>query len=153
MLRAMSHNPYKPPDSAVADIPAPFELQRPRAVVIAVWLSWVSIALGIISSIVDFDASDPDLSPGLQIALAVAGSAISALLTVMIWRGRNWARILTLILSSISYAMLAVLMAGSPEFAAEMTSDAWLWAISAFLDVVFVVLIFGPGRAWFRRRD
>jgi hypothetical protein len=85
--------PYGPPKAAVRD-PDPGRLlpERPRQIVQAAGLFWLSTTLGIVAA-----CSEAQRSPGSLAALGVVVLLILALtivMTVAIWRGRNWARIL-----------------------------------------------------------
>lgn len=148
----MSHNPYSPPSSAVADAPEAGEIQRPRAVVVAVGLFTAEVVLGI-ALFCFVLLSDPQVR-GEPLAIAIGGvfllvvCGVSGLLIWKIWQGRNWARIFWLVCS-----VLALLGRFMPEEEVAAFDTTWLDAIGTLLDLGALFLVFGPGRAWFARRN
>ena len=74
-------------------------------------------------------------------------------------RGRNWARVLYLVLTILSLLSLAwsISQFALPE-GVSMRRSVSLWSVMInvgprVLSIAVVVLLFGPGRAWFRERS
>ena len=128
--------------------------ERPQAVKTAVNLFWASLALALVEVLLDF----AHISAGVAKAKApvafiimvlVVGFAFGAFLIAKISAGRNWARIVWLIL--IALGMLDTL----PEIYAEFTRAPIIGALS-LLQVGMLVyglfLVFTqPGSVWFRK--
>lgn len=95
----MHKSPYAPPASHVADPPQVlFSIARPKQVVVAVGLLWLGLAVSIpVVSLGFTHALDAEILPILVILTALT-FAFSAFLNVLIYRGRNWARIVSLVL-------------------------------------------------------
>src|SRR6185437_1928527 len=93
----MERNPYAPPVSTVAD-PTEIRRERPKEVTLAVKLLWTTLALGLAGMFLQpLNATAPAQWIGVIIGVgAVFG--IWAWIVSKIARGRNWARILFLVL-------------------------------------------------------
>ena len=146
----MSESPYAPPRAVVADAPEPPRV-RPRAVVIAVALLWTELVPSVFLTFLAWDEISVD-DPAYRIALqiyVVIWLGISVLVNTKIWQGRNWARIVALILTL--FAMIDLL--GIVQQFAESPWETALSTAALALDVAAVVIVFGPGRDWFRRRS
>jgi len=148
----MSHNPYTPPSSSVADISEADAIPRPRSVVIAVALFVTDLVLGVamFCYLVLGNEAIRNL-PGvvaMSMIFLVLGCAISALLIWKIWQGKNWARIVWVIFSVLT--LLSMLL---PNDNAVMPDTPWFDAATRLIDLVALFLVFGPGRAWFQRRN
>jgi hypothetical protein len=153
------NNPYLPPKAAVADVVSDAPLIRPMAVTIALYLIGARVLMGaavLVSSIIG--ASGSLLLMGL---LAVGFSiAVAIKLGMSIARGRNWARIVYLVLTLFSLASIAFTLVNLSHLPAGVSmrrelSTWWLVTIllPTALSVTVVVLLFGPGREWFRARS
>jgi hypothetical protein len=84
------------------------------------------------------------------VAVGVFGAALFGLvayLNISILRGRNWARVLTLILVLFNLLLFAIEPAD-----AGVTVIEWLtYGISTLMDIVAMVLLFTqPAAGWFR---
>ena len=98
-----AHNPYSAPKASLGggrDAAGP----RPRVIVIAVTLLWIDLALGVISTLIDFVWVDRPQAEGLVFALGwtAAWTAFFAFLNFRIWAGQRWARTMTLVLVILS---------------------------------------------------
>jgi uncharacterized membrane protein YfcA len=163
----MSDSRYAPPATAVADFePEAGSLERPRNVTIGIRLLWISLAAGIpgimLSTYAIFDlpaTDDPDrvdfwVEFG-ALAAAYLFTGLAAFLTHRSWQGRNWARIVTLVLMIVGTLMgLIGLVVG--YFLLEDVPNEWTWedavyASTTLLDVVAMCLLFTPAsNTWYR---
>ena len=144
----MTHNPYSAPRSAVTDTPPP-PMERPRVVVIAVALLWTEVALGLLESLLDWKNLMANESARFGLIVDVLFVGLSVLINIMIWRGRNWARIVALVLT-----MLAV-VGFAPVIGVEFARAPFVTLLGMsemLLDVIALYLVFVPGRQWFARR-
>jgi len=160
----MPDDRYAPPSATVADIESlPESLARPRLVTIGICLLWGEIALaipGLVYSIFTPLEEDPDVSTywvhvgGLVVQFAFF--ALSVFLTQMSWKGRNWARIVTLVLlifglvmTMFGYAVSYLVLNQPLDIGLSWESAVYL--LQTLLDIVAVWLLFTPGaNAWYR---
>ena len=145
----MSAGPYEPPKSVVRDAPAE-PVERPRQVGLAAKCLWASIGIGGILLVLDyrFIAGASSAATAWIVPAAVLG--VLALFTAAISAGRNWARIVFLVLFVIGalpyFAVLAEMFARS-----KLTAS--LSVIQLLLQAAAMYLVFTkPGSAWFRRQ-
>ena len=149
----MNHNPYAPPKAVVADPvidPAPFS--RPHEVTLAARLLWVALALGALNFMVDsVRAASGGSLPLAAVVISLLTLGLLGWLTQKIAHGRNWARIVFLIM----------FVAGVPIFFSQLPAmlerSVFATAISSVaisvLQIVALYLVFiGVGARWFRRR-
>lgn len=151
-----ANNPYLPPKAAVADPVAGALGSRPVAINIALLLIAARVLLGIVVL-----SNVPTGMTGVQLAIGFMPGAISIVFAIMLgWfiaRGRNWARILYLVFTILSLLSLALSISSQfslPE-GVSLRSSLSLWGVMTTfvpraLSIAVVVLLFGPGRAWFR---
>jgi hypothetical protein len=146
----LTNNPYAPPASEVGELPDP-EL-RPKQVVVAVCLLWVSIAFGPLVAIVRafMYLSDSGIEPRMWFDLMIGqltALGIWVFLTLKVWSRRNWARILLLV-----FVVITVMMS---IFTLTRIATPSLWSIvSAYwptpIRVCAVALLFiAPAKIWF----
>jgi peptidoglycan/LPS O-acetylase OafA/YrhL len=141
-------NPYAPPGAALAQ-PQRDRPDKPSQVRRAVILLWISLAIGVAESV---------LNPGLHaqddlpISILVMGGtyAINALLIHLVSRGRNWARIVLLLLTFAGLSMYMV-------FPGEVFTGPWwsvtLTGLGIVLDVTALAMLFtGKGAKWYSSR-
>jgi hypothetical protein len=150
----MNDNPYSPPSARVADIDPPISPDRPVVVTRAVYLLWASFVLTILTMLYEGLKPDPELSPGMAVAITLLGigigTAIALWLNIAAWRGRGYARwvmaVLTLFgLAFIYWAQQAMEIPPSPWFVQVI--DVISWSISIFANG----MLFAPGaNAWYR---
>jgi hypothetical protein len=144
----MTHNPYSAPRSVVSDTPAP-PMERPRVVVIAVALLWTEVALGLLDSALDWNYVTAENPAMFVLIVDAVFLALSILVNIKIWQGRNWARIVALVLTILAVVGYA------PQIDAEFARApfiAVLGMLELLLDAVALYLVFIPGRHWFARR-
>jgi hypothetical protein len=109
----MTGNPYAPPGSQVADVdPGPSAPGRPRAVKVAIGLLWLGLALGIPEMIYRMADPPPQIQGTMYRTMLVAGTLfIILMLSILAWiimktaRGKNWARVVHLVLLVIGFAL------------------------------------------------
>lgn len=149
---------FAPPTAALRDVEAEREVaERPATVRWASVLLWMSFALGGALAVYELhngSAADPaERAPAVDAVLAgftFGALAFSALLNVMIYQGRNWARIVYLLLATVA---LVLLFWPVEEGSAPTTVETIAYAVASLLDFMAMALVFTrPGALWFRRR-
>ena len=144
-----SQNPYAPPQAVVADTPEIDDRgSKPKEAVVAVSLIWTSLALGAVHAAIIWGFLTSTSSVGMVLAIQIFSFLLVAWLAVKISAGRNWARITYLVLFLIGTP--AFVMGELQEFA-RAPIPGTLGLIQFGLQVGAIVLVFGPGRRWFRR--
>lgn len=144
----MNDDHYAPPVAIVSDVTDEIDRPRPRQVTWAICLLWATLILWVHE--VGFGAvRAPASAAAVQVLLTSLTVALAAYVYLSIYRGRNWARILILILTILSTA--AVLF--GPTYSTDSTLERVLTAVKATSDVICMYLLFAsPGSTWFRRR-
>jgi drug/metabolite transporter (DMT)-like permease len=160
----MSDSRYSPPAATVADVESSVEsLERPRIVTIGICLLWAEIVSGIpglVYSVFTPPQEDPDGSMywvhvgGLVVQFAFV--ALSVFLTHMSWKGRNWARVVYLVLlifglvmGLVGYAVSYFVLQQGLDM--EPTWESAVYLLQVLLDIVAIWLLFTPGaNAWYR---
>jgi hypothetical protein len=145
----MGENPYTPPQSPVRDPGAPRAVaQRPRNVVLAVRLLWISLVASIPVSMREYQEAAAGADASFLLYFILALYAISVLVNVYVYRGSNFARGALLVFMALN--LLSFL--GAPQqFLQYPTGDLLAIAISMLLDLAAIVLVFTrPGALWFR---
>jgi hypothetical protein len=150
----VARNPYEPPGSRVTD--AERRGQPPKQVIWAVWILRLSIVIGYSSLFLvdDLTAAVGDVPAETRSASMVFFFIVLALTAVVyLWLiqcvkdGRNWARIVMLLLTVLG--VFNMLAAGD-------NAPALIRAISVtdtIIDVTAMVLLFrAPGSLWFSSR-
>lgn len=144
----MSHNPYSPPESAVADADEGPPREKPAAIRRAIVLIGLSLVLNAFILALDWRFQRSQLPP---LAL-IAGEAVAVILTVWIISkidvGRNWARIVYLVLLIVGLPVILPEIMNTAERAQHV---AGLKMIELGLDIGALYLMFFPGREWFRK--
>ncbi|MBL0729936.1 hypothetical protein [Piscinibacter sp. HJYY11] len=149
---------YLPPTAELVDVEAEREVaERPRQVRWASVLLWLSFTLGTAVTAHELHqtvtTADPsEFAPAATAAIAVftfAFLALNAFLNVMIYKGRNWARIAYLVIAVLGVAFLFF---PTEEEATSLTHLVG-YAVGSTLDLIAMALVFTrPGALWFRRR-
>ncbi|HET7864149.1 MAG TPA: hypothetical protein VFL86_07040 [Burkholderiaceae bacterium] len=140
---------YAPPSTDVAD-PAllPALPARPRQVQIAVGLLWLSLVLSLPEAVLSNQQAGED---GMGVAMVVSLVLIFGFigfLNVRIYQGRNWARIVVLLLTALSVVMM---LFPSAEQGAEGPLVQGLYLFDVLIEVVAIYLVFSkPGSLWFK---
>lgn len=146
----MNDNPYTPPESEVKDVPDERAVaQRPRNVVHAVRLLWISLVLSIPVSMREYQDAASDGNTAFLFYFILSLYAISVLINVYIHRGHHWARVLLLVFSVLNVLSF---LAAMNEILRYPAGDLLSLAASMGLDLVALVLVYTrPGALWFRR--
>jgi hypothetical protein len=145
----MNRNPYSPPQAAVGDADQEPVRTKPVAIRRALVLMWSSFGLNLFTTALDWRYQISQVPALILILSQVFGLGIALWLFWKIGVGRNWARVVYLVL------LLIGLTAVVPEIvttAARAAHIAGLKMIEVGLDIASMVLVFGPGREWFRKR-
>jgi hypothetical protein len=140
---------YAPPAAAVAD-PQPLAplMERPKQVQFAVGLLWLTLALGIPSWLLSA-TRDPEMGfHWAMVGVTVLLFAVSAYLNLVIYQGKNWARIVFLCLYLLSVVLLLIPM--EEEEALSLAEQAITWFNMAAEAVAMVLVFTRPGSLWFR---
>jgi hypothetical protein len=152
-------NPYLPPKAVVADPVAEAPTTRPMAINIALILIGVRLLWTSILLIMRMRRTS-DIPIDSAILIAAMAAAITVPLAVGVARGRNWARIVYLILALFSLVSLTSSIVSMFDLPAgvSMRSGLSSWSMATIflpsaLSIAVVVLLFGPGREWFRARS
>ena len=148
-VQAMNTNRYAPPFANVDEPSDEPRAPRPMQVVWALRLLWASTVLSIPETW--FEATHAPSTPALIVGVALEAImiAIACYLFVCIHRGRNWARIVTLIFTVLS---TAVVVFGPPLPDRSTLDQACVW-INTVSDIVSMGLLFMPASSsWFRKQ-
>jgi uncharacterized membrane protein YuzA (DUF378 family) len=147
----VSDQRFAPPAAVVADVARERVLaQRPRQVVVALVLLWAGVLLGLPIMVFEFaKASASAPAAGMVVVVFFAAMfVVSAILNILIGRGRNWARIAYLLITL--WSMYIFLTSLSELFAKPGYEIAFELLDTALDFVVLPLLFFGPGARWFR---
>lgn len=142
-------NPYSPPRAAVADPDSEPLRTLPRAVRRAVILMIASYALNTVILGLDWRFEASRTPPFAIVVLQVLAFVITVWLAWKIFAGRNWARIVLLVLTVPS---VPALFADAITTAPRAAPIAGLDLLEMGLDIGAVYLLFFPGHEYFRRR-
>ena len=116
---------------------------RPHQILQALALLWISTILGFFSSF-----SENDESWATLIVAALVMLAVTVTLSVGLWRGRNWGRMVYLILVALSLAEFL----SSWGVVDRPKIEVALEAVSFVADAgCFFLLFTQPGSLWFSR--
>jgi hypothetical protein len=150
-----SDNPYLPPKAVVADVSEEVQLVRPMAVNLALLLIGVRLLLGLGVMVRPMLATNTPLPMSMYV-MATMFVAVTLALGYFIARGRNWARILYLVTTIFGLAGFLFVAFNLPPGVSLVNDPTLLWLLTVLvpqlLSIAVVVLLFGPGRAWFRAR-
>jgi hypothetical protein len=139
----VTHNPYRPPEADIGDGgPARLPSVRPHQIGQAIALLWISASLGLSAGFLEAAMDRAALVVGVLMMLA-----LTVVLSVAIWRGRHWSRVLYLVLVAASLAQFLSSW-GTVE---RLPVSIALEAVSFVADAgSFVLLFTKPGSLWFR---
>jgi hypothetical protein len=147
----MNHNPYTPPMAAVADL-AEAPRPMPASVRSALFVMVASLILNIVIAAISPDSSYAGSSETVRVFAIVFSLVVALVLTAWLgWKiavGRNWARIVLLVLTCISVPMAFLEIA---RLVPTWPLGAGLKFVEQGMDIAVVCLLFIPGRAYFRK--
>jgi multisubunit Na+/H+ antiporter MnhG subunit len=148
----MSENPYAPPSARVDDVvPSGAPRVRPPQIMLAIQLAAANYVLGLVVILVTWDYYSRVQSPTSTVIGQVVGLLIAVWFYYKIYQGRNWARIVLLVLtiigilaslSSIFRAVLAV----APTIVKVQMGLGWVISLA-----IIYLLFFSPGKTWFQK--
>ena len=133
---------YAPPATEVADVGTGGPRKPPAQVVWAVRLLWASLAVSVLASfIVPQSAEGGAAAAAVGLVIQWGLLAFSGWLNVCIWRQKNWARIVYLVLFLLGLVLMAVIRVpeGTPMI------ESILNVASTLLDAVAMYLVFVNG--------
>ena len=123
--------------------------QKPQPVVTAVYLLWVSLAVGLVKMLMYFSNLSGMAAAAFTSFILIFTFALIAFLIFKISAGRNWARITFLVMFIIGVLPTLPIVLG------EFSRSAVVGALSAAqigLQVYALFLLFTqPGSSWFRK--
>lgn len=144
-------SPYAPPQAAVEKISGDAP-ERPKEVNRAVTLLWVSFGIGMASTLVNMVIQSRRIP--MAFMFGIIGMVIGTLIALWIYgaiaKGRNWARLLYLILTPFWLLTLPILL-----YQLSLGLTTGLQVLASFVNFgiaayVFYLLLTGPAREWFR---
>jgi len=147
----MERNPYAPPVSPVAD-PTEIRGERPKEVTLAVKLLWTSLLLGVAGMFFQpLNATATAQWIGVIIG-AGAVFGIWAWIVAKIAKGRNWARILFLVLVILGLVVTALVLPTAMTIYRARPLNGLVSLINLVIEVVTMYLLLtAPARAWFKQ--
>jgi hypothetical protein len=145
----MTDNRYAPPValvSEIADKPLP---ARPRPVAWAIRLLWASTALSVLPSVAEILQTPTAAHLLFGLLSQAVAIAFACYLYVCVGRGRNWARIVLLVLVALNTAVVALV----PAARSGSTFEQVFMLLNTACDIASMALLFTPAAsAWFRKR-
>lgn len=147
----MNRNPYAAPEARVAD-PIEGLLERPAQVTYAVWLLWTSLAIALISTLLNLTDLTALMVLSVTALVIAAEMLFFAWTTFKIATGRNWARWLLLLMTT-AIGLPSILMVPSAILVAWHHSPllGTLRMLSWVAQWVALGLLFTPrAGAWFK---
>jgi len=150
----MNENRYAPPTAPVGEL-EPAGLTRPQYVKLGCWILWVELLVGLPRFFTQMVNPPPGVESGIPHVIYMVAMIIAlgimlllAWFTYMAWDGRNWARIVHLVLAS-----LAVLFSfwGAPKAFEQSTFDGVMYVVQTAMSIAGVILLFSPpANAWYK---
>ena len=126
-------SPYAAPASKVGDPPEPQHLfEKPLQIRIAVWLLWLLIVLTLPTAYFELRRTSSYGEAVVMTVFILAVLAFAAFINVEISRGRNWARIVFLVVVVISVAFFFLPDEGTRAISA---AEGTLSVISVVVDI------------------
>jgi hypothetical protein len=145
-------NPYRPPQSSVADTDDAPRRPRPPGVtraVTAFWIAWVLGLVSLLPGVREGIWADADVPLAFSMTLGALLAGFSAWLIVMTSRGRNWARWTLVIYTAVTWLLL---LTDPDALSAQGTlAVAFDFATLAVEIYACCLVLFGQGVEWFRK--
>jgi len=154
---AQNHNPYSPPGAPVADRAVSADAPRPVAVNIALLLLLAGAMISLLDALEFLQGPVPSMFGFLLIAFVwpLIKFGFALWICFQIARGRNWARWLPLAAVVFGVYSLWLNIQMVPT-GIRYAVDPWkltTYLLPTVLYFAAVILLFWPGRAWFRQRE
>jgi hypothetical protein len=155
---AAEHNPYTPPQSAVAEFETAEPRVRPWSVLVAIVLIFINAAMGAAGWLRHWRTMLGDEFGSVFFAWQLAKWAVIFVICYQIWRGRNWARVVFLVLTVFGlFSLLMRIWAMSTQIPAgvKYMPDPMGWvsmSLPVLLSLAALLLLYLPARHWFRSR-
>jgi len=157
----MSHNPYSPPRTEVADAhaqpPALDDVEGRRDVYRACTLMWVNFGVALLSTGVEivrnFGTTATPEYVGMVIGMSI-GFLITWWFVVKLKAGRNWMRILITVLTVLAFCMIpllwSVMVKTMVPLSGQFSLDIILSCIQWILSLAVIWLLYTRrSRDWF----
>jgi len=145
-------NPYRPPQSIVADVKEAPRTPRPPGItraVIAFWICWGLELLSLAPGVREGVWSDAEVPLAISITLGVVLAVFSGWLILMLSRGRNWARWTLVIYTAVSWLLL---LADPESLQAQGPLAVTIDLVTLVIEVYACLrVLFGEGVEWFRK--
>ena len=123
--------------------------RRPREITLATRLLWATLMLGALNSLLHWSHMREKASVGFILTVQGATLVVMAWLVYQVGRGRNWARILLLLLF---VAGIALEPRASLASLRVSTIGGAIVIVQLLMQLVSYYLLFvSPGRAWYAR--
>lgn len=148
----MSESPYTPPQANIDPPPSQPHMERPKEIEIAIWLVVAGYLIGLAGVFMTWEYQMSVQSPGQFFISQAIGIAIAIWIYYKIYQGRNWARILFLVLAVLGVLALLLPFSGDVLNAVPATTKVIMIAGHLINAAVVYLLFFSPGRHWFRKR-
>jgi len=121
--------------------------QRPREITLATRLLWVTLLLGVLNSMLQWSHLREVGSVGFILTVQGGTLFVMVWLVIQISRGRNWARILFLLLFVAGIALEPRVVLASLTISPVGGAIALVQILMQL--VSFYLLFVSPGRAWY----
>ena len=140
------NDPYVPPAVPVGSVPGSLAPRaRPTQVTVAAIILWTSIAAGCAYAFTMLTVAS------LPAVITVGMVLLSGWVVYEILKGRNWARIILLIVTVAGALALCTSLVLIPISSATRTSYEIRLLESALRITALVLLFVQPGRGWYKR--
>ena len=152
---AENNNPYRPPKADLGNEEMRDPMVRPRSVDIAVVLIGINVLLTLLRLPALVRAMNEGAVSGVFFLGQIIGLGLWIWIGFAIFRGRNWARILMLILTVLGMIAVGLSLRSTRLFdrLAYVEPEWFLMAALPWaLNLAAIYLVFVPGRAWFAKR-
>lgn len=121
---------------------------RPAIVSNAVRLLYASLAIGVVRAFLEFNTMVADAPIGLVLVISAITFGLLLFLIYKIAAGRNWARIVFLVLFVVGVPMSVIPLVHS---LAQTPVSGLIGLVQLVVQVIALVMLFqSPSNAWFR---
>ena len=145
----MSDNRYAPPNAEVSDLPAQNITQSSSSVLRrATWILWVSFMIGVVNVALDWTYLTTLGSTKMAVGVLALTFGIIVFLTYHIGRGKNWARIVFLIMVLIGLPSLLDLPA---TFSHSIIAGSFIVIITVLQLLALYIVFFTSARHSFKK--